>query len=219
MGGNPFHSIGAHRGVLQDPASPDARRLAVAGAGAGTGFLERCSGLLGRAGGRTDLFPDSQSHLVIHTNPYPNANSNTDCLTDIHSYTNTFCHGGLDLQSVANRLHHSFFDRDHRYKPARDLGDPDGAPKHVHCLPLFHAYRVPHSHSNLDEDPDQSTSANMDTVTDPYAAPDAHPNIDSHADADSKPDTHFHPNGYSHAHTDADPNANAVKALMNLHML
>ena len=219
MGGNPFHPIGAHRGVLQDPTSPDARRLAVAGAGAGTGFLERCSSLLGRAGGWTDLFPYSQSHFPVHTDTRHHPDSIPNRSADPYGNPDPFCYTELHIRAIANRFHNSIFDRNHRYKPARDLGDPDGAPEHVYRLPLLHSHGVPHSNPDLDEDPDLSAAANMDTIIDPDAAPDAHPNVDSHADADSKPDTHFHPNGYSHAHTDADPNANAVKALMNLHML
>lgn len=219
MGGYSFHPIGADCGLLSNATGTDARRLAVVNGGAGSGLFEWCGCFLGRAGCRTDPIPDSQPHLVIHPDSHRNADPATDRLADIHSHTTTHCYGGRGLQSFANCLHNSFFDRNHRYEPARDLGDPDRTPEHVHRLPLLHPYRVAHAHPDLDEDPDQSAAANMDTVLDPDAAPDAHPNVDSHADADSKPDTHFHPNGYSHAHTNADPNANAVKALMNLHML
>ena len=219
MGGYSFHPIGADCGLLSNATGTDARRLAVVDGGACSGLFERCGCLLGRAGCRTDPIPDSQSHLVIHPDSHRNANPNTDRLANIHSYTTTLCYDELDLQPFANRLHNSFFDRNYRYKPARDLGDPDRTPKHVHCLPLFHSDRVPHPHPYLDEDPDPSATANMDTVIDPHAAPHAHSHVDPHADADSKPDTHLHSNVYSHAHTDADPNANAVKVLMNLRML
>ena len=219
MARNPIHPIGAHRGVLQDAASPDARRLAVAGTGAGTGVLERRSSLLGRAGGRTDLFPDSQSHFPVHTDSRHHTNSIPNHSGGLYGNTDSFGYTELHIRAIANRFHNSIAECHHRYKPACDFRDPDGAPEHVHRLPLLHSYRVADAHPDLDEDPDQSAAAHMDTVTDPYAAPDAHPNVDSYADADSKPDTHFHPNGYSHAHIDADPNANAVKAVMNLRML
>jgi hypothetical protein len=219
MGGYSFHPIGADCGLLSNATSPDARRLAVVDGGAGSGFLERCGCLLGRTGCRTDPVPDSQSHLVIHPDSHRNAYPNTDRLAGIHSHTTTLCYGGLDLQPFANRLVNYFFNRNHRYKPARDLGNPDRTPEHVHCLPLFHAYGVPHTHLDLDEDPHPSAAPNMDTLIDPHAAPHAHSHVDPHADADSKPDTHLHPNANAHAHTDADPNANAVKGLMNLHML
>lgn len=219
MGGNPFHSIGAHRGVLQDEASPDARRLAVAGTGAGTGFLERCSSLLGRAGGRTDLFSDSQSHFPVHTDSRHHPDTIPNRIADLYGNPDSFCYTELHIRTIANRFHNSIAECDRRYKPACDFRDPDGAPQYIHRLPLFHSHGVAHSHPNLDEDPDQSAAANMDRVTDLDAAPDAHPNVDPHTDADSKPNTHLHPNIYAHAHIDTDPNANAVKALMNLHML
>ncbi len=219
MGGNPFHPIGAHRGVLQDAASTDARRLAVAGAGVGTGFLKRRSSLLGRASGWTDLFPDSQSHFPVHTDSRHHPDSVPNRSAGLYGNPDSFGYTELHIRAIANRFHNSIAECHHRYKPARDVGDPDGAPEHVHRLPLLHPYRVADAHPDLDEDPDQSAAANMDTVLDSDAAPDAHPNVDPHADADAKPDTHFHPNGYPHAHIDADPNANAVKASLNLRML
>lgn len=219
MGRNPFHPIGAHGGVLQDPASPDARRLAVADGGAGAGLLKRGRSLLGRASSRTDFFSDSQSHLLVYADSRHHPDSIPNRTADLYGNPDSFCYTELHIRAIANRFHNSIAECDRRYKPACDFRDPDGAPQHVHRLALLHSYRVAHAHPDLDEDPDKSAAANMDSVTDLDTAPDAHPNVDSHADTDSEPDTHLHSNVYPHAHIDTDPNPNAVKGVVNLHML
>lgn len=219
MDGYSFHPIGADGGLLSDATGPDARRLAVVDSGAGPGFLKWCGCLLGRTGCRADPIPNGQSHLLIHTDAERATNPDNDCIAGTHSHPSTFCYGELDLRSFGNGFHNTIFDCDPRYEPARDLGDPDRTTEHVHRFPLFHAYRLAHSHSNVDEDPHQSAPTYMDALADVDTASNPYTNIDTHADADSHPNTDLHSYIHSDAHIDADPNANTLKVLLNICML